>query len=360
MSDNELLKSNAKSDDGEPAEKAKNNDDGAVRKPRILYLYKILYEQTDDEHGLTMPELIQKLGEYGITAARKAIYSDIKALEEFGINIESEKGPSGQYRILNREFELPELTALADAIIGSHFFSSKKAAELIDKLSVLCSKAEAENLAQTKTLISGPSIEDNESILYNVDAIHRAIAQKKQISFDYYEYSFDYALKRPQNKNRGKHTCSPITLAWNDGKYYLIAYYQKYKGISHFRIDKMKKVEIQPEEAEQLPKNFKLSEYMKSTFSMFSGELVDVTLRFKNSLMNAVIDRFGKITPRHDGLEHFKFTTPVRINKGKPPMAFFGWLFQFGTDAQIIGPDPVRDQYFEMLSAILNNKYTDD
>lgn len=329
------------------------------RRLRILYLYKILYEQTDENHGLGMPEILAQLEEYGISAARKAIYLDIKALAAFGADIQAEKGSSSNYRILSRKFELPELTALADSIISSHFFTKKRAAALVEKLGTLCSNDEAEQL-KPGTFVVENSADYNEKILYNVDAVHRAIANKKQISFDYFEYVYDYSRKRPQKKSRGMHVCSPIALTWNDGKYYLIAYYKKYKGISHFRVDKMEGTEILSANAERLPKNFKLSEYMTGTFSMFSGELRDVTLRFENSLMNAVLDRFGKIDPAHDGPDHFTFTVPVRISEDHPPAAFFGWLFQFGEKAQITAPENVREQYYEMLNRVLDNKDADD
>lgn len=355
MTDNELLGGEINPED-ENSAKSKKED----HKSRILYLYRLLYEQTDENHGLTMSQIISALGGLGIKASRKAIYGDVRALEDFGVDVQlEEKGSASSYKVLSRKFELPELTALADYVISSHFFTAKKSSALIKKLGSLCSVHDAKQL-DTHTISADSSAEYNENILYNIDAIHRAIAHKKQISFSYFQYSFDYKLARPQKENRGTHTCSPIALTWNDGKYYLIAYYPKYKGISHFRVDKMESAVILPDNAEKGSRDFKLSEYMKSTFSMFSGSLVDVTMRFENSLMNAVIDRFGKINPVHDGRGHFKFTVPVRVSAGKAPTAFFGWLFQFGTAAQIISPAYVRDEYFRMLEAVLNNKYNDE
>lgn len=337
----------------------KVTDDQILHRLRILYLYHILYTKTDELHGITMTDILDELNKKGISAARKAIYADIKALIEFGLDVQVEMGSSNNYRVLNRQFELPELTALADSVICSHFFPAQKARDLIGKLGTLCSEYEANQL-KPGTFVTDNSVDYNKQILINVDVIHRAVADKKQISFDYYEYVYDYSQKRPKKNSRGKHTCSPIALTWSDNKYYLIAYYPKYKSISHFRIDKMEKVEILHSAAEKLPQDFKLSEYMKSTFSMFSGEPRSVTLRFHNSLMNAVIDRFGKITIVHDGREHFKFTIQIRAGKEQAPTTFFGWLFQFGTLAQIIEPADIREQYFEMLNAVLNNKTTND
>ncbi len=335
------------------------SDEQLLHRLRILYLYQIFFTKTDENHGITMNEIIQELKNRGISAARKAIYADIKALIMFGLDIQAEKGSASSYRVLNRKFELPELTALADSVICSHFFPAQRARDLIGKLGTLCSEYEAKQFKHG-TFVTDNSIDCNKQILINVDTIHRAVADKKQISFDYYEFVYDYSQKRPKKNSRGRHICSPIALTWDDNKYYLIAYYPKYKSISHFRIDKMEKVEILAENAEKLPQDFKLSEYMKSTFSMFSGELRNVTLRFHNSLMNAVIDRFGKINIEHDGRDHFKFTTQVRVSKGQAPATFFGWLFQFGTMAQVIEPADIREQYYEMLSSVLEHGNTDD
>lgn len=335
-------------------------DQNILHRLRILYLYRLLYTKTDENHGLTMNELLEELNKLGIDTARKAVYADIKALMAFGLDIQAERGSRSEYKVLSRQFELPELNALADSIICSHFFSAQKANDLIGKLGTLCSEYEAKQF-KPGAFVMDNSADYNKQILINVDAVHRAILGKKQIEFDYFEYVYDYSQKRPRKNSRGLHTCSPIALTWNDNKYYLIAYYPKYKSISHFRIDKMEKVNIlTSQNAEKLPRDFKLSEYMKSTFSMFSGVQCDVTLRFHNSLMNAVIDRFGKIPIEHDGNDHFIFTTKIRTNKDQPPVTFFGWLFQFGTKAQIVEPQSIREQYTEMLRSVLENKLDDE
>lgn len=326
---------------------------------RILYLYKLLYEQTDDGHGLTMPEIIKRLGEQGIKVARKAVYGDLKALEAFNVDVNYIEG---KYCILRRKFELAELTALADQVVNSHSLPPAMVNMLIEKLSSLCSANEAERLRPLTDAAENTAIRDMPTI-YNIDPIYQAIAEKRKIKFDYFEYTYDYQNKRVEKISPEKRVCSPIALAWNDGKYYLIAYYDKYNSISHFRMDKIGSIELlsksKKDKAAEPPKDFRLSEYMRSTFSMFSGDPVDVTIRFENSLMNTVIDRFGEIQPEHDGREHFKVTVQIRVSPDKPPAQFFGWLFQFGTKAQIIAPGSISSQYFQMLKEVFDNKYID-
>lgn len=311
---------------------------------KILYLYKILWEKTDSEHIITMPKIQEELKKYGVEAGRKAVYEYIDALREFGAEIDSGAGKSSGYNLASRGFDLPELKLLADAVVSSRFFTEKKAKALVEKLETLCSEHEAKSIRR-QVYIANRITTDNERIYYNVNEIHRAIAEKRMIEFKY----FDYDIRKRRKYRDGVRVCSPYALTWNEEKYYLIAHYEKYGGISHFRVDKMEDVRILDEPAHKMPRDFKLSEYLKSTFSMFSGEEETVTLRFKNttSLINAVIDRFGKqISLFPDGSDHFTVRVPVRTSN---PAPFFGWLFMFGTDAQIAAPQTLKDEYVKML-----------
>lgn len=314
---------------------------------KILYLYKILLERTDEEHYITMPEIISQLSLYGITAARKALYEDIEALKVFGLDIVSGRGTNAGYQVVSRDFELPELKLLADAVSSSRFLTEKKSSELLKKLEKLTSIYEAKQI-QRQVFIADRVKSGNERIYMNVDAVHRAIAEQKKISFKY----FDYDINKKKRYRQGIRTCSPYALTWDDERYYLVAYYEKYDSISNFRVDRMENVEILPESAQKYPSGFNLSSYLNSTFSMFSGESEEVKLCFEQSLINAVIDRFGKnvsIFPDDD--EHF--TVRVQI-KTEHPEPFFGWLFQFGTKAKIIAPFTLKEKYIEMLKKVCN------
>lgn len=325
------------------SDKVKN----ANQRLKILYLYKILLEHTDEEHSISMPEIISQLELYGITAARKALYEDIEALKVFGLDIVSERGVNAGYRVVSRDFELPELKLLADAVSSSRFLTEKKSSELLKKLERLTSVYEAKQI-QRQVFIADRVKAFNERIYLNVDAIHKAIAERKKISFRY----FDYDLRKRKKYREGIRTCSPYALTWDDERYYLVAHYEKYDSISNFRVDRMENVEVLDEPARKYPDGFKLSDYLNSTFSMFSGESEEVKLRFEKSLINAVVDRFGKnVTAAPDGEEHF--TVRVQI-KTEQPEPFFGWLFQFGTKVEILEPCELKEKYKEHLKSVLN------
>ncbi len=324
-----------------------NTVGNAHQRLKILYLYKILLERSDEEHIITMPEIIKQLELYGISAARKALYDDIEALKTYGLDIISVRGDKSGYYVASREFELPELKLLADAVTSSRFLTEKKSSELLKKIESLSSVYQAKQINR-QVYIADRVKAMNERIYLNVDVIHRAIAENKQISFKY----FDYDMQKRKRYRDGLRMCSPYALSWDDERYYLIAFYPKRPdNYTNFRVDRMENVEIITDEARVIPQAFNLSEYMNSTFSMFSGETKEVKLRFHRSLVNPVLDRFGKgITLYPDGDEYFT----VRVNvKAEPP--FFGWLFQFGTKAEIVLPSEIKEKYIEQLEDVLSS-----
>lgn len=321
-----------------------NNEKNSIQRLKILYLYKIMLEQTDENHHITMSEIINQLSLYGISAARKALYEDIEALRTFGLDIKQLKGNTSGYFVASREFELPELKLLADAVTSSRFLTEKKSNELLKKIEGLASRHEAKQI-QRQVFVANRVKAMNERIYINVDTIHRAISEGKKISFKY----FDYGLDKKKKYRDGLRVCSPYALSWDDERYYLISYYEKYQKITNFRIDRMESVEVLEELSEPKPKDFNVAEYMKSSFSMFSGEAEEVKLRFDNSLINTVLDRFGnEITVIPDGDNHF--TVRVKV-KAEPP--FFAWLFQFGSKVDIVEPIELKQKYKNQLEDVL-------
>ncbi len=313
---------------------------------KILYLYKILTEYTDEEHGLTMPEIITKLENFGISAARKALYEDIEALRLYGLDIVDGRGRNADYRVVSREFELPELKLLADAVSSSKFLTEKKSKQLIDKIGSLCSTHEARQLRR-QVFVSGRIKAMNEALYLSIDAINRAISEGRKLSFRYFEYD----INKHRKYRDSLRICSPYQLAWDDGKYYLIAYHDKREAITNFRVDRMESVTVLDEQALPLPRDFVMSDYIGSSFSMFAGESVEVKLKLENHLVNVVMDRFGKQTKivPYDS-EHF--TIIVKVKAEAP---FFGWVFQFGGSVSILSPEPIVEKYRRMLEDALQD-----
>jgi predicted DNA-binding transcriptional regulator YafY len=318
------------------------------QKLKTLYLMKILLEKTDEENTITLNEMIAELERYGISAERKSIYDDIEVLRQYGIDIATRKTKTTDYFVANRLFEIPELKLLVDAVQCSKFITYKKSNELIKKIESLASVHQA-MILQRQVYVTNRIKALNENIYYNVDKLHLAIAENKQISFRYFEYTVDKEKKF--RKNGEKYITSPYALSWDDENYYLITFSEKYEDFTHYRVDRMSDIEIIDQPRSKLPDNehFNIADYSKKIFNMFGGEEETVKLQFDNSLVNVVIDRFGKdITIEKVDDSSFAVRTNVAVSS-----TFLAWVFQFGDKVKILSPDEVVVKYRDMLKGNL-------
>lgn len=313
-------------------------------KLKMLYILDILKENTDAEHRIFAPEIIEKLKARGITAERKSIYRDIDTLKTFGFDILNDK--TG-FALVSREFELAELKLLIDAVQASRFITGKKRSELTSKLITMTSRHHAKELNRSvKTETSDK--ETNNSILNNIDWIHSAIIDNKTIRFQYFDWSPE---KKQVLRHDGKiYELSPWALVWRDENYYLFAYDHLREKIRHFRVDKMKNITKTEENRKGLEmySRFDFSKYSGKLFGMFSGNECTVTIKCEDSLAGAVIDRFStdiSIFPSHNGT--FNFSVPVILSNN-----FYSWVLQFGKRMEIIAPTSVREEMKKLLEDV--------
>ena len=319
-------------------------------KPRILYLLRILEQYTDEEHPLTTKQLIEMLNEkYGISTYRTTIAKDVVALQEFGVDIVVVHSTQCKYFIGSRQFALPELKLLIDAVESSKFITSKKSDALIKKIHMLTSNEQVKKLKRNN-YVSGRIKPNNEQIYYIVDTINDAINEGKQISFQYYEYT---GLKEKVLKNKGEvYTVSPYHLVWNDDYYYVVGYSEKREKIVTFRVDRIaSQPDILSADAVPAPEDFDIAEFTKQVFYMYDGEAVLVDLKCDNSLMKTMVDRFGEdITTLVYDENSFKVTVEVSTSP-----TFFGWIFGFGGKVQILSPESVKEEYRQMIVQVSEN-----
>lgn len=311
------------------------------QKLKILYILKILYEQTDEEHTLTVNEIIKKLKLYGISAARRSVYDDIHLLREFGADIIMRKSKSYEYFLGSRLFETAELKVLIDSVQSSHFVTKKKSEAIITKLKRLTSKPQAQRFAN-QVFIRERVKNMNESIYYNVDTLHNAIAENKQISFRYFDY--DINRNRIFRKNGERYNTNPVSLTYDNENYYFIAYNEKYNDYVHYRVDKMTDIEISSEKRILPKENFDAATYVNPIFSMFDGESEHITAVFHKAYLNTVIDRFG------DGviLSEIDNESFQAVFKAAVSPTFLSWIIGFGSGAIIISPEWVSEEVKEL------------
>lgn len=323
---------------------------GTKQKAKILYILNLLLEQSDEAHILSMSKILSSLEKAGISAERKSVYSDIEQLRTMGYDVICKRGRDSGYYIGQREFELPELKLLVDSVQSSKFITKKKSDALIGKLERLTSRHLAKDL-QRQVYTIGRVKAANERIYYHVDKLHTAIATGRKVKFQYAEYSAD---KTRRLRNGGAdYLISPYGLTFSDDNYYVIAHYPKYEGLTNFRVDRMENVRVtripSVDIQQAAGKDFQLTDYIRKTFDMFSGSTETVQVECDNSLINAVVDKFGEdVQIRKKDGGHFYANLKVNISP-----TFFGWVFLFGDKMRILSPEPVVAAYKAMLEKVL-------
>ena len=321
---------------------------GKNQKLKLLYLAKIMLEETDDTHSLTMTQILERLAAYDIEAQRKSIYDDIMALEDFGIEIIKEQaGKMTYYHVGSREFEIAELKLLVDAIQSSRFITTKKTGELIGKLAKQASTYNGKMLKR-EVYVTGRIKNMNESIYYIVDEIHNAMNSNSQITFHYYSWNVD---GKAELRHHGKlYTVSPWMLLWDDENYYLIAYDEDSQMIRHYRVDKM--IDIQSINRSRMGEEAFLhrdmASYSQTRFGMFDGEETKVTLLCENAMSNVIYDRFGRdIHVRKTDEEHFEVNVDVAVSDN-----FLGWIIGIG-GVKITGPDLIVERMKDITARLI-------
>lgn len=309
----------------------------ANQKRKLLVLHQFLLERTDEDHPVTVQEMIDELARWDISAERKSIYADMEELRQMGLDVQCRKGKSAGWYIGQRDFELAELKLLVDAVQSSRFLTAKKSDGLIHKLEGLASVHQARQL-QRQVYVDRRVKTMNESIFYNVDKLHTAIAADRAISFRYFEYN---VKKEKVFRREGKrYHVSPCGLIWDSENYYLAAWDGANGEVRHYRVDKMADITITGM-TRHVPEDWDPEGYARRHFGMFSGRQGQVRLRCAASLAGVVLDRFGQemmLVP--DGDDHFTVTLDVVVS---PP--FWGWLFGLGGGVRVLSPDWAVEEF---------------
>lgn len=306
------------------------------QKLKIFYILDYLERNSHEGHPIKASELIAMLErQHSIQCDRKTVYSDIAALQDYGVDIVAIPGKNGGYYIASRNFELPELKLLIDAVQSSRYLTEKKSRELIEKLCAQCNEHDA-RLMRRDVLVSGRVKSMNETIYYSVDTIQEAIAANRQIRFRYFDWGMD-GQRRFREK---EYLASPYGLCQDNENCYLLGFSERH-GITSYRLDRMTDIAVTEDPRIPCPEltGKALTEHANQLFQMYAGDAVTMKLRFHKSMVNAVIDKFGRETMLiPDGDEHCVFTVKVAVS----PM-FLSWIIGFGAKAKVLYPQSVVD-----------------
>jgi len=316
----------------------------ANQKRKLPILAKLLLEHSDEEHPISVSEMLTELQRWDISAERKSIYDDMAQLVELGMDVQHRGGKDGGWFIGERDFELAELKLLVDAVQSSRFLTEKKSAALIKKLSGLASVHQARKLRR-QVYVDRRIKTMNESIFYNVDKLHTAIAANRIITFRYFEYNMK--KERVFRREGARYRVTPFGLVWDNENYYLAAWDETKGDLRHYRVDKMADILISntagTERGDWDPEG-----YAGRHFGMYSGRSCSLRLRCRSNLAGVVIDRFGQdvmLVP--DGDEHFTVTVELVVS---PP--FWGWLFSLGSEVELLSPSWAVEEFRQRLDAL--------
>lgn len=313
-------------------------------KQKLIRLIEILVKHTDEEHGITIAEIIEKLAGYGISAERKSLYDDFLVLEELGISVLKTRGRQTRYYIDGLIFEIAELKMLVDAVQSSKFITAKKSRDIIARLESFTSVHHRRELSR-QVYVEDRVKTANPASMYTVDAVHSAINSDSRLRFHYFEY--DSEKKKRLRRDGEFYSVSPLALIWSEENYYLVAYEEDSEKIKHFRIDKM--VDVTPLDEKrtknELTSSFSPSDYPQKSFAMYGGREELVTLECRERLAGVMIDRFGTEPTFHKTDFGFKFSVRVMLSP-----TFFAWAMGFADEMRILAPDSVRAQIRDIIS----------
>lgn len=320
-------------------------------KARLMVLEKMFYEYTDEEHTWTNTEILDYLKKNDVPANEKTLRGDIALLKKLGVDIVTIVSRPNRYYQRSREFTLPELKLLIDAVSSSRFITKKKSHDLGFKLAELASEHQRPELRRN-VYATNRVKNSNEAIYAMVDTINDAINSKKKIRFQYTEFDADL---KPVLRNDGElYELSPYALFWNEDYYYVVGWSDKHENVSTFRVDRLVKPEMTDEKARRKPGDFDLDDYSRRIFEMYDGEPTMVTLECRNDLAKYIVDRFGtKLETEPVSDDRFRIEVEVSLSP-----TFYGWVFQFGGGIRIVSPEKAVKEITEMAGKLLNSEET--
>lgn len=317
---------------------------------KLMKIWEILRQETDEDNPMPTSVLMKKLDEMGIHCDRRTIYADIKLLNDCGYEVLCNKSQKNEYYVVDRSFDLPELRILLDAVQAASFITEKKTAEFVDKIADLAGSRRSEVIKQNIVAFNTTK-NTNEAIYYSVNEIALAINCKKKVQFTYFDYDTNH--KKVYRKDGKVYTVNPFATIFSDDNYYLVCYDDKYLSVTHYRIDRMDKVKKTEEDVKPLPDDHTLHDlktHKKSVFGMYNGETENVQFIIDKNLIDVVYDKFGKdLKIMAYGEDKYTFTAEVKVSP-----IFFGWCCAFGERLKVVAPSSIIERIKEHVKTITN------
>lgn len=316
---------------------------------RIIKIWELLNQESDEDHPLKTEYIIARLAEQGIPCHRKTLYEDIKVLNDGGYEVMVNRAISNEYYVVDRDFDVPELQILMDAVQASRFISEKKSGELIKKIANLAGSNKGEVLKRN-TIAFNTSKCTNEKVFYIINEIATALENKKKVSFLYYK--FDSAHNKVYQHGGKPYVVNPLATVFCDDKYYLMCYDDKYGNIVHYRIDRMEKLVMLKEDivVTEESKEFDVKRHKKQLFGMFVGAPKTVRFEADTDLTDSLYDKFGDDLDLTERDGKLVFQVEAQISP-----TFLNWVAGFGKKLKVVYPKEVVKKIKDHLKETLEN-----
>lgn len=319
------------------------------QKIKMLKLFEMLQQEADEDHPLTTSEIIKKLRAMGINCDRRTVATDMDTLLEFDYEIgmkmvSHEKG----YYTPVKSFSTAELKIMMDAVQASNFISQSQTKELIDKIARLGGKRRKE-LLEENVVHFNTAKHNNEEVFENVASLEKALLEKKQVSFYYFDR--DERRKKVYRNGKARYVADPIALIFHEDFYYLMSYTTKYDDITNFRVDRMESVvvEEEPVHDKALLDDTEIATYTEQVFKMYGGPIQDITIEFPRSLIGVVQDKFGE-DANIVSIADDRCVASIQVQISP---TFWGWLFQFAGEMDVISPKEISQEYKERAISVV-------
>ena len=321
------------------------------QKLKLVYLMRMLEEETDLQRGLTMPQIIERLEELGISAERKSVYRDIAVLRESGVDIKMLPTRPVEYALVRSELGIDDVMMLVDIVQSSRFITERKSNQLVKSLKGLVSERERK-LLDKRVHVRGRIKNQSESIFHSVDVIHEALQQKRKVQFLYFSYGVD--LKRNARHGGKRYILTPVKVVFSEGNYYLAAYDDADELIKIYRVDRMELLQMSDAVATRCAAiaNYDCDDFAYRSFGMYHGDPVSVTLHVSAPLMDTIVDRFGRDIDILTATEDY---ADVLVSVRKSPQ-FFGWITGLNGGVTIKAPKKLAEEYKSWLESLIERQ----
>ena len=175
----------------------------------------------------------------------------------------------------------------------------------------------------------------------SIDAISEATFERKIIEIEYFTMS---------RKEKTRRKIAPYKIWFFDSAFYLVGNCGLREDIRIFALDRIKSLKL-TDETFEMPEDFKVEDFMQTSFGVFQGKPQRVRIRFAAEVAGYISEKTWhqtqKIETQKDGSIIFEAQVA-----GTDEIKF--WLMTWGSKAEVLSPAALRDEMISEAEAMLH------